>query len=76
VRLDIWVLGNQSEAREYRNRVIDVFQDYMNDNFTRTEFHDVDPQESTDFRHQKVTRQTDHYIYSVEIEFERLVDDF
>jgi len=76
VRVDIWTLEGESTAREYRNEVINTFRRYMADNFTRTKFHDVQPTDSTDFREQKIARQTDHYIYSVEIEFERLVENF
>lgn len=78
VSLDIWVLDSCNEqtpasiAEEYRRRVINILSAYMNDNFARTEFHNIEPVESTDFRQEHVARQTDHYIYTVEVETERL----
>lgn len=78
VRVDIWILSSCNESpvatisREYRNRVVNIMSAYMNDNYTRTEFHGIEPVNSTDFRQQNITRKTDHYIYSVEIETHRL----
>lgn len=80
VRMNIWIAPNANKdgaalARDYRDKVVRIFQRYMNDNFEFTEFHDVQPTETTDFRHQKIARQTDHYIYQVEIETERIDTD-
>jgi hypothetical protein len=78
VSLDIWVLDSCNEqtpasiAEEYRRRVINILSAYMNDNFDRTEFHNIEPVASTDFRQEHIARQTDHYIYTVEVETERL----
>jgi hypothetical protein len=79
VRLTIWYLGEASDtppsdeiARQYRDDIIDIARTYMNDNFTETTFHNLEPTDSTDFRHQNITRQTDHYIYGVTVETDRL----
>lgn len=76
IRVDIWSLDGQDTARAYRNRVLSIFQEYMNDNYTRTEFLNVEPSDSTDFRQAAIARQTNHYIHSVEIAFERLVEKY
>ena len=77
VLASVWVLGNskreaRKRARQYRNAVVRIFKSYMNDNFRDTEFHNIEPVNATDFRSQHIPRQTDHYIYTVEIEAERL----
>jgi hypothetical protein len=33
---------------------------------------DIEPSDAVDIRQTKISRQTDHYIYSVELAFERL----
>lgn len=59
-------------AREYRNRIVNVMSGYMNDNYTRTEFLYLEPTGATDARASTIARQTDHYVYSVEVETHRL----
>jgi hypothetical protein len=78
VELYIYILETDDEtpperaAREYRNRVINVLSGYMNDNYTRTEFLYLEPTGATDARASTIARQTDHYVYSVEVETHRL----
>ena len=78
VNLTIWILEGTNNtnpetlARQYRTTLVNLFSEYMNDNFKRTEFHNIEPTGSTDFRQEHIARQTDHYIYTVEIETERL----
>ena len=77
VLASVWVLGDskrqaRKNARQYRDAVVRIFKSYMNDNFRDTEFHNIEPVNATDFRSQHIPRQTDHYIYTVEIETERL----
>ena len=62
-------------AREYRNRVVNILAEYMNDNYSRTEFHSVEPTGATDARASTIARQTDHHVYSVEVETHRLQQD-
>lgn len=78
VELYIYILETNDEtpprraAREYRNRVINALSAYLNDNYTRTEFLSIEPVGATDRRGQTTTRQTDHVVYTVEIETQRL----
>ena len=77
VLASVWVLGDskrqaRKNARQYRDAVVRIFKSYMNDNFRDTEFHNIEPVNATDFRSQHNPRDTDHYIYTVEIETERL----
>jgi hypothetical protein len=79
IRLTVWYLGSASDtppsdkiAKQYRDDIIDIARTYMNDNFTDTTFHNLEPTDATDFRHQNISRQTDHYIYGVTVEVDRL----
>ena len=80
VTMMIWVLGDsqtnsQRLARQYRNEVVNVFRAYMNDNYTNIEFHRAEPSNTTDHRQEHITRQTDHYIYGVEVDTHRLLEE-
>jgi hypothetical protein len=79
IRLSVWYPGNVNDspgsdvrAKAYRDNLIDLFQTYMNDNFQNSTFHNIEPTDATDFRHQAIARQTDHYIYGVTVEADRL----
>lgn len=72
IRLDVWTLAGATEAKAYRDDIVTTFKQYMRDNYNRTEFLDIEPSDAVDIRQTKISRQTDHYIYSVELEFERL----
>jgi len=68
--------GNPREqARKYRNRIVNQIRKYSTDNYLRTEFHRIEPTASTDSRAQHITRQSDHYVYSVEIQTHRLEEE-
>ena len=72
IRLDVWTLAGATEAKAYRDDIVTTFKQYMRDKYNRTEFLDIEPSDAVDIRQTKISRQTDHYIYSVELEFERL----
>ena len=78
VELYIYILQTEDEtpperaAREYRNRVINALSAYMNDNYARTEFLYLEPSGATDARASTIARQTDHFVYTVEIDTHRL----
>jgi hypothetical protein len=77
IRFDIWILEGKNPdelARQYRNQVINRLYQYSNDNYSNTEFQEVQPTNSTDFRAQSSGRQTDHYIYTIEVDWHRLVN--
>lgn len=79
IRVSVWYPANVEDdpssdrrARAYRNDLIELFRQYINDNFTDSTFHNLEPVDATDFRHQNQSRQSDHHIYSVALEVERL----
>jgi len=63
----------ENRAREHARDVVEIIRQYMNDNYDSTEFHNIEPTAIVDNRAQKVARQTDHFVYAVDIEMERLV---
>lgn len=75
VEVSIWVLGDASnsgfgDCETYQQDVIDILSQYGNDNETNIEFRDLKPASVTDSRQEHITRQTDHYIMSVQAEVE------
>ena len=78
VELYIYILQTEDQtpperaAREYRNRVINALSGYMDDNYARTEFLYLEPSGATDARASTIARQTDHFVYTVEIDTHRL----
>jgi len=77
VRFDIWIVDGDNPAelaRQYRNQVVNRLYKYSNDNYSNTEFQYIQPTNSTDFRAQTSSRQTDHYIYTIEVDMHRLVE--
>lgn len=73
VEVDVWTLDS-SDTFDYFEDVIDLFDDYLNDQEQNTVFHRVEPTNSEDFRPQKRADKTDHYIMTVEIQTRRLRD--
>ena len=63
---------DESRSRQAARDVVGIFQDLMNDNYSKTDFHNIEPTAITDNRAAKITRQTDHYVFLVEIETHRL----
>ena len=63
---------DESRSRQAARDVVGIFQDLMNDNYSKTDFHNIEPTSVTDNRAAKITRQTDHYVFLVEVETHRL----
>jgi len=77
VQLYIYTLDGEGRdphkrCREYRTRVIQILQQYMDDNYTDTAFGSIEPVGATDARDGTIHRQTDHFIYAVDVETRRL----
>ena len=49
-----------------------LFREYMNDNFEQTNWHDIEPTNVTDTRGSRIARQTNHYVFIVEVALERI----
>ena len=62
----------EDRARIHAEDVVGFLRDLMNDNYTQTNFHDIQPTEVVDNRASKITRQTRHFIFGVTAETSRL----
>jgi len=51
---------------------VDIFGDYATDNYSNLEFHNLNPSSKSDSRQERVARQTDHYVMSVQCELRDL----
>lgn len=65
---------SETETGEYARDVIQILSQYFADNQNLTEYFHIEPSGIEDFREQKVTQQTEHYVYTVEIEMQKLTD--
>jgi hypothetical protein len=67
IQVDVWTLDPQ-ESLAYANDIVDLLTAYGRDNENLTQFLHIRPQTVNDTRAEKVVRQTDHYVTSVQIE--------
>jgi hypothetical protein len=61
-----------NRSNQHARDIVEFLQSLMNDNYDQTGFLSVEPTGLADNRAAKVTRQTRHYIYLVEVETHRL----
>ena len=61
-----------NRSNQHARDIVEILQNLMNDNYTETGFLSVEPTGLADNRAAKVTRQTQHFIYLVEVETHRL----
>jgi hypothetical protein len=63
---------DEERSNQHARDIVEIMQDLMNDNYDQTGFLSVEPTGLADNRAAKVTRQTRHYIYLVEVKTHRL----
>jgi hypothetical protein len=63
---------DEDRSNQHARDIVEILQSLMNDNYDQTGFLSVEPTGLADNRAAKVTRQTRHYIYLVEVETHRL----
>jgi len=61
----------EQNSQDMANDVVGILRGFMNDNYTSTNMHYLEPTDIVDSRAQKIARMTDHFVYLVEIETER-----
>ena len=61
-----------NRSNQHARDIVEILQSLMNDNYTQTGFLSVEPTGLADNRAAKVTRQTRHFVYLVEVETHRL----
>lgn len=62
----------ESETINYARDVIQILSTYMDEQQTNTNYVDFEPSAVEDFREAKISERTDHFVYVVECELERL----
>lgn len=72
---EIWVYSLDSTETEALARdVISYMSAFMADKMEHSEFTDIVPSNVEDYREQKLRKVTQHFIYEVEIQMERLTE--
>ena len=61
-----------NRSNQHARDIVEILQSLMKDNYTQTGFLSVEPTGLADNRAAKVTRQTRHFVYLVEVETHRL----
>lgn len=79
VEASAWVLDEAGvdkhlQCEQYQKDIIEILEDYANDNYENTEFHNIRPTSKTDSRSESVARITDHLVSSVQADVEDLRD--
>jgi len=59
-------------AKTHAQDVAEYLRVYYSDNYTKTNFLNIEPNNISDRRASSIARQTDHYVYVVDIQTERL----
>lgn len=73
--VEVWAYSlDEIDTKTLAQDVINFIDDYLDDQEENTPFVDIQPTMVEDFREQKVTRRTDHYVYRVEIMLESFRD--
>jgi len=71
IEASVWTLDN-SDTFTYHREAVDFLQEYADDNYATVNFHHIQPNSVTDSRSEKIARQTDHYVMSIQAEVEDL----
>lgn len=65
---------DETEVRQYRDAAVQILSAYLDDNETATPYSTVEPTGLNDFREQKATRRTDHFVMGLEVDPRGLTD--
>ena len=72
---EIWVYSlDDTETAQLARDVISYMSEFMDNQEANSPFVDMQPSNVEDYREQKLRKVTQHYIYEVEIEMEKLTD--
>jgi len=62
----------QSEAKTTAQETVSHLRGFLSDNYSQTNFLNIEPNNISDRRASSIARQTDHFVYVVDIQTERL----
>jgi len=71
VQIYVYSLDNQS-AKITAQEIVAYLREFLSDNYFGTNFLNIEPTNISDRRASSIARQTDHYVYVVDIQTERL----
>lgn len=71
VEIMVWTL-NRVETGQYYNDLVDYLSQYMRDNYSNTNWHKITPSEGNDYRSEKITQKTDHYVATLQVDLNNL----
>ena len=63
---------DDTRGKDHTRDILEFMRDFMNDNFEQTGWHDIQPTNVTDTRGSRIERQTNHFVFVVEVELERI----
>lgn len=71
--VEVWAYTlDEAATAQYARDVIQFISQYIDSNEQFSEFRDIQPSAVEDFREQKLRDITDHFVYNVEIQMQRL----
>ena len=71
--VEVWAYSLvESEVKQLAEEVVNFFAEFMDNQMQETAFADIQPVNKEDLRSQTSRARTEHYIYRVEIQLERL----
>lgn len=73
VELQAWSL-DATEVKQLYNDLVQIMSKYLDDNKDLTPYADIQPSSGSDFREQKNARSTQHYIMSIQVDTDGLID--
>jgi len=63
---------NEQRVKTQAQDVVNYLRVYISDNYSKSDFLNIEPTNISDRRASSIARQTDHYVYVVDIQTERL----
>jgi len=63
---------DETEAKTVAQETVAYLRGFLSDNYTETNFLNIEPTNISDRRASSIARQTDHYVFVVDIQTERL----
>ena len=71
VEVQAWSL-NEFEIKDLQNDIANILSGYFADNQDLTDWHNIWPSNTSDFREQKPARETNHFVVSLEVDLRAL----
>ena len=70
VRVLVYSLS-ESRVLNHTEDILECLRDYMNDNYEKTAWHNIEPSDVIDHRDTRVYRRTEHYVFEINADLHR-----